>query len=754
MSRHSKMVMLGSVCAFPLWAAMPAIADSSASSSDASSGLEEITVNARRVSENQQDVPITVQVFTEAQLKLTDTVDLFTLGQKTASVTMCCSPGQYFITFIRGIQDVVTYFDDAPVNPSGNAMFFDIENAQVLKGPQGTLFGLASDGGAILFQPKKPENTFGGYGTVEVGDYGRRSIEGAINIPIIDDKLLLRLSMRTFIEDGYTEDLTLHRELNNQDWQDFRISVTVRPNSAFENRTLVNYYDSNSFVDGGTLTRVNPAGLGLALLGPGLLQAFATQQQLGLFQQYDLPVPFGYINSETFVKRWNVVNTTNWDLTDSLAIHNVFSTESIQTYNQLDPYLWSINANGSLGNPTPLPHQNPPQPFDQTWTEDFQLRGKLLSNNLSYVLGTFFSDNKFPAAVTYSNLFNFPSATLAQTASNTKAVYGQGTYNLSALLQGLSFTGGYRYSWDTREQQTSGLDPNTLAELNFAQGTGHFSAPSYTLVLDYQYTPNVLFYFNNSKGYSSGGLQLSAPPGFQTFQPQSLNNFELGMKSEFAIGASHLRTNLAAYYGLFDNVQAAVNSLIQVSPPPAPPVETALTENGAKATIKGVDASIAFASSIGVDLSGEFSYMHDRYTEYNTIDAITGLPASYAGVAFEYVPDYKFTVTGTYHLPIAGTYGRVSATANYSYTPKFPARILPASEIRSDQFVDTHDNLDLSFNWDDVMDHRGVDAAVFVYNATNNKISDYNGEFYTNLGYDVMVPAAPRQFAVRLTYHF
>jgi iron complex outermembrane recepter protein len=752
MSKYSRMVLLGSASAFALWIAMPAIADNAAPASETGAALEEITVNARRISENQQQVPITTQVFTEAQLKLTDTVDLFTLGAKTASVTMCCSPGQYFITFIRGIQDVVTYFDDAPVNPSGNAMFFDIEDAQVLKGPQGTLFGLASDGGAILFQPKKPDNTFGGYGTVELGSYSRSTVEGALNMPIIDDKLLLRFSMRTFRQDGYTDDLTMHRSLNNQDWQDFRISLTYRPTSTFENRTLANYYTSNSFVDGGTLTRVNPAGLGVFLLGPGLIQALATQQKLGQFQQYDLPVPFGYINSETSVKRWNFINTTNWDISDNLTLHNVASSESIQTYNQLDPLLWSINADGSLGNPAPLPHQNPPQPFNQTWTEDLSLRGKVLGNNLSYVLGGFFSGNKFPGGITYSNLFNFPSAAYAQTSSNTKAVYAQGTYNLSSVLQGLSFTGGYRYSWDTREQQTSGLDPNTLEQLNFKQGTGHFSAPSYTLVLDYQYTPNILFYFNNSKGYSSGGLQLSAPPGYQTFQPQSLNNFELGLKSEYAIGASHVRTNLAVYYGLFDNVQAAVNSLIQVSPPPAPPVETALTENGAKATIKGIDASIALASSSGFDLGIEYSYMNDKYTKYDTLDS-AGNPVSYAGVRFEYVPRYKFTLTGTYHLPFA-TYGHFSATANYSYTPTFPARILPADVIRPDQFVEKHDNLDLSFNWDDVMNHRGLDAAVFVQNVENNTVSDYNGEFYTNLGYNVLVPAVPRQFGVRLTYHF
>ena len=753
MTNHSKMLLLASVSALALGTAVPAIADNAATSSETGGALEEITVNARRISENQQEVPITIQVFTESQLKLTDTVDIFTLGAKTASVTMCCSPGQYFITFIRGIQDVVTYFDDAPVNPSGSAIFFDIDNAQVLKGPQGTLFGLSSDGGAILFQPKKPDNTFGAYGTVELGSYSRSSFEGALNIPIIDDKLLLRFSMRTFIEDGYINDLTMHRSLNNQDWQDFRVSVTIRPTSTFENRTLVNYYTSSSFVDGGPLTEVNPAGLGVLLLGPGLIPALATQQRLGQFQQYDLPVPFGYINAETSVKRWNIINTTNWDISDNLTIHNVASSESVQTYSQLDPFLWHINPDGSLGNPAPLPHQNPPQPFDQTWTEDFSLRGKLLSNKLSYVFGGFFSDNKFPTAISYSNLFNFPSAALAQTAGNTKAVYTQGTYNLSAVLQGLSFTGGYRYSWDTREQQTSGLDPNTLVELNYKQGTGHFSAPSYTLVLDYQYTPNILFYFNNSKGYSSGGLQLSAPPGYQTFQPQSLNNFELGLKSEYTLGASHLRTNLAAYYGLFNNVQAAVNSLIQVSPPPAPPVETALTENGAKATIKGVDASIALASSMGFDLGVEFSYMDDYYTTYNTLNS-AGMPVSYAGVHFEYVPEYKFTLTGTYHLPIPATYGHFSATANYTYTPKFPARILPTWQIRPDQFVYTHENLDLSFNWDDVMNYRGLNAAVFVQNATNENVSDYNGEFYTNLGYDVQVPAVPRQYGVRLSYHF
>jgi iron complex outermembrane receptor protein len=159
-------------------------------------GIEEVVVTARRREEKAQSVPITLLTFTPEtlqkqdirdSLRLTDSIPGFN-GATGASLGLT-------YTFLRGAPGVVFYWDDVPINVNNQAQgfYFDMANIQVLYGPQGTLFGLSNDAGAILFEPQHPKNDFEGYGQVTFGNYGRETIESVVNIPVIEDKLLIRL---------------------------------------------------------------------------------------------------------------------------------------------------------------------------------------------------------------------------------------------------------------------------------------------------------------------------------------------------------------------------------------------------------------------------------------------------------------------------------------------------------------------------------------------------------------------------------
>src|SRR5262249_31934953 len=137
--------------------------------------------------------------------------------------------------------------------------------------------------------------------------------------------------------------------------------------------------------------------------------------------------------------------------------------------------------------------------------------------------------------------------------------YAQGTYDLSDFIEGLSFTAGYRYTWD--KLYSAGSNFNSSGTLVSARSQhNNSSAGSYSLQLTYQYSSSTMFYFNNSKGYSRGGFNplVGLPANVATYEPESLNNLEAGVKSDFDLGGIKARTNISGFYGFYDNVQVSV----------------------------------------------------------------------------------------------------------------------------------------------------------------------------------------------------
>ena len=165
-------------------------------------GLNQFVVTARRVEENLQRVPVHRRfVVTPEQLTRADVVDINSLqkivpgyqgGARYVGNTLATSTYR-----IRGLTGIATYFGDTPVDFSNYGIFFDVENVQALMGPQGTrLFGRASNAGALVITPRAPGNEFGAYVRVEVGDADREVYEGAVDIPLMQDKVMVRVAAK------------------------------------------------------------------------------------------------------------------------------------------------------------------------------------------------------------------------------------------------------------------------------------------------------------------------------------------------------------------------------------------------------------------------------------------------------------------------------------------------------------------------------------------------------------------------------
>src|SRR3984885_10886929 len=252
--------------------------------------LTEVIVTARRVEERLQDVPISITVYNQEQLNNHNVVNAADLAAFTPSLSANSNFGQENSSYaIRGfVQDagapptVASYFADVVAlrgptqgtqagDGAGPGSFFDLQNVQVLKGPQGTLFGRNTTGGAVLFVPQKPTSTFEGYVEAEGGNYDMKRVQAVLNAPV-NDRIRLRLAVDHNERDGYLKNISGigPNNYNNVDYTAVRFSAVVDVTSNIENYTIASYSHSDTNGSVQKVIACNPAGYNPANPAVGL----------------------------------------------------------------------------------------------------------------------------------------------------------------------------------------------------------------------------------------------------------------------------------------------------------------------------------------------------------------------------------------------------------------------------------------------------------------------------------------------------
>jgi len=794
--------------------AQPVLAqNTSQPAASASSGLEEVIVTARRREERAQTVPITLTTISQAQIEQQQIHNVNDLIRDVPGFTLCCGTGgNATFAWIRGVTGVIGYFDDAPVDLYGPSLYFDQASVQVLKGPQGTLFGLATNGGAVVYESKKPSNTFEGFVQAEGGNYGHYQFQGAVNVPIVPDKLLVRVGGEVTKTDGYIHDIGDNKDLANEDYYIGRVSVTARPFDDLENTTVMNYSRSSQAYAGddfipyevnpnvtfsqiplpdilkpGSPTINIPLTLGRAYQGlsladltnpatqtstfftlikaynagqnpslaffPNIAQVYANQRKLGWYAIAGTGIPGGpYLREE----RWNIVNTTTWDINDAFTVKNIASYQEVQQRGQSSTSLTPFNLLNQAQDTTP-----PPGPEVQ-YTDDVQFQGRLFNDNLSFTLGAFgllswpqttfaggaYFPGRGPHSIQYNCTLGTCTGEVQESHRNTVALYGQGTYNLSELIDGLSFTAGYRYTWD-HVYQNDNIYDTTGKLTNHSSAEADFHAPSLLFSLQYQVAPSTMVYASYSKGYSTGGINPGevAPPITKVYKPEVLKNVEIGIKSDFDFGLIDLdsvkaRTNVSAYYGDYLNIKQNITGIDKNGQ------LGVFTLNVSSAYVEGVEGQFTIQPTEDLEISLNGAWNHVAFTKF--IDPTTG--ADLKSAPQSYNPYWQYNVQGTYHLPINRDYGDLSLTAMYSWIgkrsntiiiPQLPQNVDPA-----------FDNVDMNLNWKNVWGKDGVTARLWVTNLLENHWAQGSLAAYQALGiYDPSV-AKPRMYGFTLRYDF
>jgi iron complex outermembrane recepter protein len=758
-----------------------------------------------------------------------------------------------------------------PVGLSGG--LFDIDSVAVLKGPQGTLVGRNSTGGAILYTTREPDGTYGGYAKATLGDYGRAQLQGAVNIPFTDT-LSFRAAgqisdQRGYISNLYFDPATGYR--NSQPamgsnkvagnfslkWKpDDSFDIVLRANVSAEHDTGSSYHDLGFFPGSGVrngkpaICNIPGTCTGFTDLLGHKIAPYYTNYLTGTALNPDPAAYNALLNSVAREQKsgfWSTEQTvSNLDVghyqTLSATVNKRFANEVDVKW--LTAYRWWDNRGTSVGRGLPYDtadyeYQVPDYKAVQS---ELTVNGQALDNKLQWTTGLFFFQEDSPNDGGLFYLY-LPSAVTPQAASgkqitlqdgsrnsqrNTSyAAYAQATYSLTSDTR---LTAGVRYTYDERHAligtrtdifpasaaTTAGVangvfDPGSVTYNGITYtGITHactltdtagklkplsscdtnvdasFHKPTWTLAVDHDLWEGTLVYATTRSGYRSGAINSTAiNPAVTVARPENVQDYEIGIKSDWSVMGMSVRTNLAGYISAYHDIQTLVslpNVSIATTTGGGPCTQAAfnansclnvtndnVTLNAKKARIQGVEWDVTVLPLEGLTLSASGSYLDAHYTDY-TYNPPPGylLPTgttNLSGTPFP-LPAWQTNETVSYATglhDIAGlSVDDVTFTAHYYWQSHYLADL---RTFDPSQRTGAYGLLDVRMDFLNIAG-RNFDFGVYVTNVANTPacMPEYNGvrNSAPNASFGIAntsgvlqcVPLPPRMAGITLGYKF
>ena len=710
--------------------------------------LEEVTVTARRERENLQVVPISITAISGEEIReknITSPDDFNTTvpGLTVAATSLDRASVTYTIRGqgqILGGPDpaVATYFNDVPTVVTSSGYLFDLENLQVLKGPQGTLFGVNSTGGAVLFVPARPTNELGGYIDVTDGNYEARRYQTVVNVPLISDVLMVRFAADLNYRDGYTINPVNGHDYDNTDYQAARLGILYKPTDRIENYFLVNIAALNEHGAGNECIAYNPNGAFVNDAG-NLKAACAAQQSYGPRYDNQWIPPLG---DHIQTRNYTADDTFTVKLADDITLKNIFAYRQYQYYQSYENYgtpfpvfEYSLSPEWSAG-------LGVASPSDKTYSDELQLHGDSFDHRFHWQTGLY-GDTLSPYSRNDIDVATYYGAALVPFQSlnwkKRQAVYGQGTYDLNDKL---NLTVGARYTEDNRHQLTT---PTDLPQDNL---TAKFHATTWNVSLQYQIDQDTMLYATSRKGYKSGGFNNVAFAGAQEFKPEYVIDYEIGEKSEFHLGDMKARINFDVFRSNFNGWQERVTKIYDT---PNGPLPFAVVTNVAQGVVEGADLEATFIPTPHLEISGFYTFLNPYFTS-NTID---GVDYSHSPVAE--VVKHKVSGTVRYLLGLPDSIGDASVSTTYAWQSSQTGvlNLIPLGASNPDPYqglLPAYGVLNARADWKNVMGH-AVDLSAFCDNLTNKTYLTLMNDAWT-LGEDVGQYGPPRMYGVSVRVHF
>ncbi|WP_380874826.1 hypothetical protein ACFB49_01570 [Sphingomonas sp. DBB INV C78] len=798
----------------------PAMAqESSEPAASSSEGFGDIVVIARRREEAAQDVPLAITALSGDALDQKGVQSVDQLRDVAPGVNIGAQKRDEAQFYIRGqgpgvinagqrnFSSVATYFAEVPIPVAGPGVFYDLQSVQVLKGPQGTLFGRNTTGGAVLFEPNRPSDDFEGMMRASVGNYDMRGFEGMVNVPFGNDLGGIRVSGQMERRDGFTKNVISGQKLDGRAFESVRVSILLRPAEGLENLLIGDYSNRDASGSSAILRGINPnaaispnaiQGTGLdpffpdvpLYLGQGAARVpiaclsfaaapgcpatdpnspfppafqltgiaaasggfgftsdavlnglLAQQQQLGIRK-----IAYAGRNYNRALN-YGITNKTTWEVSDTITLKNIIAFRGQRTDegNDYDGTVLPLIAQFNV-------HTQDWQFGQDQFTEEFQIQGSL-GDTFRYILGYYHEKSKpaFDPAIPSGTFGSFNTRIVTNT-DTSDALFAHGEFDITSTLQ---LSGGFRYTWDKRKASlaqvntASGacvlVDPQTITPTN-PGGTvrcpieydAKFSEPTYDATLQWKPNEDILIYGAYRRGFKSGGFNLPAPrPDLQSFDPEFVDDFEVGLKADWDIGVP-LRTNLAVFYDKYKDQQITVPIAIATTG------IASVAQNVGKATNKGFEFETTIIPVEGLTLSGWVSYL-----DASSDITLPGTPAI-KGRQAVYQPKWKYSLSGRYAYPMADG-GEIALQMDFSHqdktnSPDFaapaPLNTFPGFEL-----------LNARVEWNKV-GGSNFDVAAFATNLTNEKYITGGYPLYSQIGFDSVIYGEPRMYGMSLTYHW
>jgi iron complex outermembrane receptor protein len=634
------------------------------SRSGPSSAIEEIVVTARKRAEFLEDTPIAVTALSAERLREADVTNLNEIRQLVPSLQIQVTPvgiDQSSQFRLRGVgttragasfdPGVAVYFDGVYLPNSVTSVMglVDVQQIEVLRGPQGTLFGKNSVGGAISITTAKPTEELDALVLVRPGNYGLVETRSMINIPIVDG-LATRFSFTSHNSNGYHRNTERESDLPDREGLGFLGSVRWLPTDAITIDLSGNWSRNRH---NGTADRCVVAENGLGLLAPpGFLDA--CRESRPFRGRHDL-------DERSDQENWGIWGIFDWDLSEyvpfDLSFKSIASWRGGETSFRGDvdgtelPVI-KLAASGSAfedGGPTD----------GDSYMLEGQLGGAAFDDRLNFIVGAFgfWEYGELPQAT----ITDFAAGvTKTETNNWDWAVFTQATADITDWL---SVTGGVRY---TQEKKGASLtattippdpeDPMFLSDREIFDAWTPMASVALKMPADWMAeTPldHLMGYFTYSRGFRGGGFNTAPNPEDEgevadttlaPFDPETLDSFEIGAKS-FAFD-DRLSLNLAAFFYDYSDIQIQTTELTSGGNITQP------VRNAAEASARGIELEVRAMPLPGLVLSGSLAHIDTEYDKFDTVNANNNQPIDRTGESLNNTPKLQTNLAAQFTIPI------------------------------------------------------------------------------------------------------
>ncbi len=716
----SKRILALGLCAVLLPCA--SLAQQSTPEPTADGEIEEIIVTARRREENPQLVPVAVTALSAEDLQERMIFDIEDLGEFAPNVTMTSGTGDWRQIVIRGIGGgsannrdsfgAGVYIDGVfiPGNSAAYMSTLAVERTEVLRGPQGTMFGKNTTGGAVNIITERPGPDFDASIVLRAGDFGQRDIRASVNLPIIDEKLFFRGALALEHDDGYYTELTTGKGYDDNERRELYLSTRWLANEHWTVDVTGQYSDRPRNGRGGNCNFISRTFFNGTLHESGgggdFESACDASRDAGPYNFYsDIDGFLDVTSTRLFaIATWDSDGPTGRLDSSSVKLSAAFHEATQQFLAERD---WTIERLLSIGRFV-SPSGEEIERGSEVSSFEAIYQATALSGRFDLILGyNYFSDETFPESEDCGALYGTVAGTgqsvvcssptglyvdilplnitgrsavprgqegFADNSSN--AVFFHGTFDLTENLF-VDFGGRWtseRRGFDSltwtplnapqgRENLIHELNDNTVSVFEQDVGEWEFftSAAGLSWRLANSRFANLdegIAYISYSSGFNSGGFNFGIPQellgAFYAYGPEDVQAYEIGFKSTW--GGGRVRFNIAAF--LTDYADKQVRIFVENAEELFGDPDVGFTDNVAEVEITGVEIETSLRTNSGFVFQAAASYLSNKFTEYNSFDPDQGLPLDLSDAFIQdLTPDYTLsaTVLYTFNLPDGAT---------------------------------------------------------------------------------------------------